>query len=710
MKISSILEKIDERQLFIPAFQREYVWKKKDAKLLIDSMIKGYPTGTILTWDTNQPPELKGEHVYDPLQGAIKILLDGQQRVTTLYMLIRGELPPYYTLEEITEDTRGLHVNVETREIEYYQKRMENDPRWLNITQIFSREKRARDVVRDLEEAGRQVSRDEENKIDDTFSAVQSILDRDFPEQNIPIKASLREAIDIFYIVNAGGVALTDAELALAQISGYWPQAREAFKKKLDALKKNGFNFKLDFIVYALLAILHQGGSEMRKLHSPDNNNAIREVWKTLDGKVLDYVANLLRGHAFVDHTDEINSIYAVIPIVAYCHRMNCNLSHNDIQKVVKWFYYSQVRRRYVSQLPQKLDHDLKIVATSETPFDRLLDVIREDRGGNIAITPDEFVGSAVQNPLFGLLRWHLKSRGAKCLTTGVSIHQPMGEKYKLEYDHIFAFANLKAAGYGQENRLRYQLAQELTNRAILTQTANRSKGAKETEAYLSGVADNQPKALGLQLIPEDRELWQIENYELFLKTRRKILADSLNAWLEALAETHAVAEKVSLEDMIAEGENEEVEFKQTLRWDIKLGTVNKDLEGVIMKTIAAFANAHGGTLLIGVADNGEIVGLDNDYKSLNGGNRDKFELHLKTLIINTFGEAFAATKLKLAFPEVDEKEICRVEILPANKPIYIKLADKGGAAQDRFYVRNGNSSREMTGDQAITYIKERFV
>lgn len=357
-------------------------------------MIKGYPTGTILTWDTNHPPELKGDHVYDVRQGAIKILLDGQQRVTTLYMLIRGVLPPYYTLEEITEDTRGLHINAETREIEYYQKRMENDPRWLNLTAIFKKNVRAKDVVRALKEAGRELSNEEDDRIDDTFAAIQGILDRDFPEQNIPIKASLREAIDIFYIVNAGGVALTDAELALAQISGYWPQAREAFKRKLDALKKNGFVFKLDFIVYALLAILHQGGSEMRKLHSADNNDAMRVAWKALDGKVLDYVANLLRSHAFVDHTDEINSIYAVVPIVAYCHRTNCNLSHSDIQKVVKWFYYSQVRRRYVSQLPQKLDHDLKIIATSPTPFDRLLDVIREDRGGNISITPDEFVGS----------------------------------------------------------------------------------------------------------------------------------------------------------------------------------------------------------------------------------------------------------------------------------------------------------------------------
>ena len=62
MKISTILDKVDEKQLFVPAFQREYVWKRDDAKLLIDSLIKEYPTGTMLTWETDQPPELKGPH------------------------------------------------------------------------------------------------------------------------------------------------------------------------------------------------------------------------------------------------------------------------------------------------------------------------------------------------------------------------------------------------------------------------------------------------------------------------------------------------------------------------------------------------------------------------------------------------------------------------------------------------------------------------
>lgn len=77
VKISTILEKIDEKQLFVPAFQREYVWKRDDAKQLIDSLIKEYPTGTMLIWETDKPPELKGPHKYNEKQGAVRLLLDG---------------------------------------------------------------------------------------------------------------------------------------------------------------------------------------------------------------------------------------------------------------------------------------------------------------------------------------------------------------------------------------------------------------------------------------------------------------------------------------------------------------------------------------------------------------------------------------------------------------------------------------------------------
>jgi len=709
MKISNILDKVDENQLFVPAFQREYVWKRDDAKQLLDSLIKEYPTGTMLTWETNKPPELKGPHKYDEKQGAVRILLDGQQRITTLYMLIRGDIPPYYTLPEITNDTRGLHVNVKTLELEYYSKgKMGNDPFWQNVTDIFQRKIKARDIIRKQEEKGAPISREEEDLIDDNMSKIQRVLDRDFPEQTIPIKANVREAIDIFYKVNSSGVALTEAELALAQISGYWPQARDIFKAKLAKLESNGFAFKLDFLVYVLLGCLYHVGSDMRKLHAPENNQKVRDAWQKLDDQILDYVANILKSHAFVDHTDEINSVYALVPIIVYCFdRESHHLNDTEIRKMVKWFYYSQIRTRYISQLPQKLDQDLHTIATNGSPFDALLNVIAEER--RLPIAPEEFVGRDIRHPLFGLVRWYFKSRGAICFTTGVALRQNMGAKYQLENDHIFPFSKLKNAGYGKENRVKYAMAQELTNRAILTQYANRTKSDNDAGDYLRSVKDRFPQALSLQCIPDNESLWCIEKYEDFLAARRKILTDSLNQFLESITSTEQEVIPVSLEEMIAEGESDELEFKSSLRWDYKLQSLNKKLEDVILKSISAFANGQGGTLLIGVNDDGKVLGLEPDYASLGGADKDKFELHLRNLFNGAFGISFVATKLTIKFPTIDDHEICQIEIAAATHPIVMKIADKNGQVVERIYVRNGNCSQELPLSEAHNYLKERF-
>jgi hypothetical protein len=709
MKISTILDKIDDNQLFVPAFQREYVWKRDDAKQLIDSLIKEYPTGTMLTWETANPPELKGPHKYNAKQGAVRLLLDGQQRVTTLYMLINGDIPPYYTLPEIINDTRGLYVNVETLELSYYMKtRMENNPSWQNITDVFKSKVSAFDLQAKFAAAGKTLTMDELKKLNDNINAITRIKDHEFPEQTIPVKASIREAIDIFYKVNASGVALTDAELALAQISGYWPQARDRFKAKLTELGNEGYVFKLDFIVYVLLGCLCHLGSDMKKLHDAENGEKIRAAWDRLENQVLDYVVNLMRTNAFVDHTDEINSPYALVPIIVYCFDKNgAHLTDAEIRKMVKWFFYSQVRARYVSQLPQKLDRDLRTVAVSPHPFDALLQVIAEEN--RLEILPSEFEGRAIQHPLFSMMRWYLKSRGAVCFTTGMSLRRNMGSKYQLERDHIFPYSKLKEIGYGEGNRMKYTLAQELTNRAILTQVANRRKSAAHAADYLAEVKLKFPKALELQCIPEDPELWKIENYVQFLEERRKMLAKNLNTFLDKITATEETVAPVSLEDLIAEGESDELEFKSTLRWDVREGTINKKLEEVIMKTVAAFANSHGGMLLIGVGDDGEVLGLEPDYHSLGGVDRDKFELHLRNLLNQQFNAAFVTSKVVIKFHEVEEKEVCQIVAAPAKDPVILKVKDKNGQITEKFYARSGNSSQEIPLSDVSAYIKERF-
>jgi len=708
MQIKHILDKIDENQLFVPAFQREFVWKRDNVKNLMDSLIKEYPTGTILTWETNNPPELKGSWNYDPRQGSVKILLDGQQRITSLYLLVRGEIPPYYKKKDIVKDPRGLHINIGTLELQYYKKQlMENNPFWINITDIFQRKVKQNKMIKAIKEKGYELSEKEEDKIYDNFKAIENILDREFLDQQIPVKASLKDAIDIFYIVNDSGVNLTDAELALAQISGYWPEAREEFKRKLEEMKKGGFVFKLDFIIYCLLGVLYNYGSDMTKLHDRGNDKKIRDAWKKLDSEVLDYVVNILKTHGYVDHSDEINSVYALIPIVVFVYRLGKeNISEKQINKIIKWFYYSQIRQRYISQLPQKLDKDLGIVAKLENPFDELINNIKLERP--LEINQEEFIGVGIRHALYGLMRWYFKSKKAICFTTGIGIRQNMGRRYMLEWDHIFPYSLLKERGYNFNNRHKYALAQEITNRVVLTQVGNRRKTNKLPEEYLKQVKEKFPRALKLQVVPEEEKLWKLDNFELFLQKRRKLLADRLNEFLEELTTTEESKAGVSLEELIAGGESNELEFKSSLRWDFKNERLEKKLENVILKSISSFANGEGGKLIIGVGDNGEILGLDYDYTSL-GGDKDKFEVHLRNLINYAFGENFGASGISIKFEKINDSEICIIDILQWNKPLYLETMDKSGQKIKKFYIRSGNTSQELGLDEISDYITNRF-
>jgi len=128
-------------------------------------------------------------------------------------------------------------------------------------------------------------------------------------------------------------------------------------------------------------------------------------------------------------------------------------------------------------------------------------------------------------------------------------------------------------------------------------------------------------------------------------------------------------------------------------------------LEQVIVKTVAAFLNsATGGTLLIGVDDDGKVVGLQHDYKTLGKKqDRDGYENWLMTLLLGEYGRD-CAPLIKTTFHEADGNEICRVIAKPSPKPIYVK----DGAAE-HLYIRAGNSTRQLTTKEAVEYCKQRW-
>jgi len=129
--------------------------------------------------------------------------------------------------------------------------------------------------------------------------------------------------------------------------------------------------------------------------------------------------------------------------------------------------------------------------------------------------------------------------------------------------------------------------------------------------------------------------------------------------------------------DLINRGEHQHMEFKSALRWDQHQQKVNPKLEDVIIKSIAAFSNGQGGTLLIGVRDNGEIAGLEGDFNSLKKNDSDYFEIHLRNLLKQHFGIPFITQNLIIEFPMIEGREICAIRSSEGQEPVYINTTDK---------------------------------
>jgi len=172
----------------------------------------------------------------------------------------------------------------------------------------------------------------------------------------------------------------------------------------------------------------------------------------------------------------------------------------------------------------------------------------------------------------------------------------------------------------------------------------------------------------------------------------------------------HSPSNSESLTDILIQDENRFLEFKSSLRWDYRQQKPNPALEEVVIKTIAAFGNSDGGVLLIGVDDDKNILGLENDFNTLKKRDSDYFEIHLRNLLHKAFGVNYITENIRIMFLKTKEKEVCKVEVFKAAEPAFIETKDKNGNKTEKFYVRSGNSSHELKSLKDINdYIKGRF-
>lgn len=165
-------------------------------------------------------------------------------------------------------------------------------------------------------------------------------------------------------------------------------------------------------------------------------------------------------------------------------------------------------------------------------------------------------------------------------------------------------------------------------------------------------------------------------------------------------------ADRVTVRELLRDGESGVLEFKGSARRNRQTGQRDPRLELTIAKSVAGFANATGGTLLVGVADDGTVVGLAGDYEITLKGDRDGYELWLREYLGQRLGTEVLHL-VDVSFEDLDGADVCRVDVEAAPRPVF--LAEPGGRRTADLYVRLGNSTRRLLTDEAITYTARRF-
>jgi hypothetical protein len=541
-KTQRLLGQIEHRELVLPEFQREFTWKRDQSRALIDSLLKGYPTGSLLIWRTAQIPALKNMPDFQP-NGRVDVLLDGQQRLTTLYMLLKDDIPPYYSRQDISSsmDPRQLYYNLETQELRYYKHiEMGSNPRWVRICNCF----KENDIK--LNDIAKAIATEDNAEMDvDAYIAVHDHLSRnldrlraienvEYPIMYVKEDADLQHALTVFDRVNSGGTPLSESDIALAHMCSTWPETRRVFKQKLASLKDEGFDFDLTFLVRAMNAVVNCR-AEYNVLHNLTEKQ-ITTGWNRLSN-FLDFLINFLRDRAYIYGTSDLNTPNVLIPILGYLGlNEDTTLRNDSIKKLLYWMYAALFQVRYSGSVDQRLDRDLTALK-SDHPIDTLLAVLREDEGDPV-VTAANLDTRGVGHPFYNMSCIVIRAQGAVDWSNGLHLENPIGRSYRIERHHIFPKSVLSEAGYDSgTNLIHRKRVNEIANRVPLTHSTNMDIFNKPPDQYLSRIEADNPGNLKKFMIPLDRELWKVDNYEAFLSERRRLIVHGINDYMENLRE-----------------------------------------------------------------------------------------------------------------------------------------------------------------------------
>ncbi len=528
MKISTILDYIDSGHMALPEFQRGYVWNRDQVRGLFDSLYKKHPVGGLLVWATESK---SASHRGDGqlAAGVVKLLLDGQQRITSLYGVVRGAPPKFFDGNE--KAFTGLRFNLDTEVFEFYQPvKMKDDPLWIDVTELM----KAGAAGLGGYVAIFASNPDLVNRVGEfagKLSALLNVCDTDLHIDEVTgSDKTLDVVVDIFNRVNSGGTKLSKGDLALAKICAEWPSGRDEMKDTLTKWEASGYQFNLDWLLRSVNTVL-TGEAKFQFLHDKSSSE-IQEALKraTLH---IDQILNLIGGRLGIDHDQVFFGRFGVPVMARYLENRKARnagpMDEKERDKLLFWYVQAAMWGRFSGSTESFIDQDLESLEGCDGGLDKLLEQLRLWHGG-LRAEPAHFMGWSLGARFYPVLYMLTRMGESKDWGTGLPLKSHLlGKMSKLEVHHIFPKAQL------YKRKFKRPEVNALANFCFLTKDTNLNISDRLPEEYFPKIESAHPGALASQWIPMDEHLWKIENFPDFLEVRKELLAAELNRRMEEL-------------------------------------------------------------------------------------------------------------------------------------------------------------------------------
>jgi len=506
---------IKEEVLGLPEIQRGYVWNRPQARDLIDSLYRDYPSGLILLWKPKELPQLRnaprGQHTNKVPD---YLILDGQQRLTSLKKVFDGEIDVYFNIEE-----EGFQI---------YSPKLKANPLWVSVKEVL--ERGAVEVWDKLEDKlgslGKQVGKSELKEYLKRLSRLEKIKDYRYPVMIIHTD-DYEEVTESFIRINRKGTRLREAEMAMAQLAFHWPGAlvRE-FASALDDYEQANYDLEARFLMRCFVAI-GTGQSRFKYLSalwekSPDE---LEDMWRRTK-QAVNHTINFLRNNAGIESSEWIPSVNALVPLVFHLSKRRGQLTDDEAKGLLFWFFEATIHGRFTGSPETKIDQDLRAIESGDA-INSIVANLRRDVPG-FDITPEMVEGKYQRHSFLPLIFAISRKNNAKDWFTGTVLSSTnVGPEHQLELHHIFPRAILKESGEFKTHEI-----DDIANIVFLSQKANRTILKSEPGDYLGNVEKDRLKA---QYVPLITDLWKVARFKDFLAERRRLITQAINEYMREI-------------------------------------------------------------------------------------------------------------------------------------------------------------------------------